>query len=267
MTVQRQEIIDVLRPFAMSANIMGPFGEDMSLVYIKLGDCRAVRSLLQRLEAEGEEPADAIAALKHVRSIIVDGAMVGFNPLAGGDWAERLFASQQMTSRIVGRFDKLNQEGGDAADTVDQSEPARPGVHVAPPASGADSGRAKIAEQIAKSHIDTGFGEAMDELMAGELADKIERALASEYERGAAAGERSGIEKAAKVADNRPYANPDHPGNKLRPDVRCLSCGTKGCTTAWGDWCFACNVKRMDRIGGFFASELRRLAGRDHPHG
>lgn len=57
----------------------------------------------------------------------------------------------------------------------------------------------------------------------------------------------------------RPYADPSHPGNALRPRVRCIGCGTLGCTTAWGPWCFACNVRRIDRISGFLESELKRL--------
>ena len=58
----------------------------------------------------------------------------------------------------------------------------------------------------------------------------------------------------------RAYANADHPGNKIRPRIRCAGCGQMGCTTAWGPWCFDCNIKRMDRIGGFLESELKRLA-------
>ena len=46
----------------------------------------------------------------------------------------------------------------------------------------------------------------------------------------------------------RPYRDREHPGNKIRPEVKCLGCGQKGCVTAWGPWCYDCNVKRMDRI-------------------
>jgi hypothetical protein len=46
----------------------------------------------------------------------------------------------------------------------------------------------------------------------------------------------------------RPWADPNHKGNKLRPCVRCLGCGTLGCVTYWGPWCFSCNVERMDRL-------------------
>lgn len=51
-----------------------------------------------------------------------------------------------------------------------------------------------------------------------------------------------------QTVDLYPYRNPDHPGNKTRADVKCLGCGKMGCVTLWGDWCFECNVKRMDRI-------------------
>lgn len=153
MTPSHEEIIAVLRPFAMSANIMGPFGEDMSLVYIALGDCRAARDLLSRLDAS-------------------------------------------------------SQEGGDAADTGRPVD--RP--HVAPPASGADSGRAQWwsytinygpdgEENYANVYADT--GEFVGNLRI-HLARKIVggmNALASVYSRGEAAGRRSGIEEAAKVAE------------------------------------------------------------------
>lgn len=59
--------------------------------------------------------------------------------------------------------------------------------------------------------------------------------------------------------DDRPYADPDHPGNRIRPKVKCIGCGTRGCTSAWGPWCFACNVARMDRLSLSFASmEIKR---------
>jgi hypothetical protein len=54
-------------------------------------------------------------------------------------------------------------------------------------------------------------------------------------------------------ANDRPYADPNHPGNQLRPNVRCVGCGKDGCVTAWGPWCFECNVERLDRISAPFA--------------
>lgn len=50
----------------------------------------------------------------------------------------------------------------------------------------------------------------------------------------------------------RPYADPRHVGNRIRPNIKCIGCGKRGCITAWGPWCFPCNVKRMDRINGAF---------------
>jgi hypothetical protein len=44
---------------------------------------------------------DLLEALELVRSIIVAGAAVGFNPLDGGDWAERLYRSQSSTAAAV----------------------------------------------------------------------------------------------------------------------------------------------------------------------
>ncbi|MES2030895.1 MAG: hypothetical protein V4477_17070 [Pseudomonadota bacterium] len=43
---------------------------------------------------------ELLAALKNVRAIISEGALTGFN-CHDGDWAERLFASQQMTSAAI----------------------------------------------------------------------------------------------------------------------------------------------------------------------
>lgn len=43
---------------------------------------------------------DMLAALLNVQKIIAEGAMTGFN-CHDGDWAERLFESQQMTSRAI----------------------------------------------------------------------------------------------------------------------------------------------------------------------
>ena len=50
----------------------------------------------------------------------------------------------------------------------------------------------------------------------------------------------------------RAYADPRHPGNRIRTKVYCLGCGKRGCITYWGDWCYPCNVERMDRISGKF---------------
>lgn len=55
-----------------------------------------------------------------------------------------------------------------------------------------------------------------------------------------------------------PHADPAHPGNILRPHVKCIGCGVRGCITAWGPWCFACNVERIDRISRNLGDECRR---------
>jgi hypothetical protein len=59
----------------------------------------------------------------------------------------------------------------------------------------------------------------------------------------------------------RAYADPDHPGNRIRPRVRCRGCGAMGATTRWGPWCLRCNVERIERINGRFAAIERRLRG------
>lgn len=58
------------------------------------------------------------------------------------------------------------------------------------------------------------------------------------------------------------YRNPDDSGNRLRPEARCIGCGAMGCTTAWGDWCFRCNVERMDRISGQLEAVAANLKAR-----
>ncbi len=63
------------------------------------------------------------------------------------------------------------------------------------------------------------------------------------------------------MSGDRNYADPNHKGNKLRPRVRCVGCGKQGCITAWGPWCFDCNVERMDRISGQFAKARAIIDG------
>lgn len=38
--------------------------------------------------------------------------------------------------------------------------------------------------------------------------------------------------------------------------VRCLGCRKTCHETPWGKWCYECNVERIDRINGAFASLL-----------
>lgn len=45
--------------------------------------------------------AQLIEALSNVRALIAEGAAFGFNHTLGGDWADRLFHSQQMTSTAL----------------------------------------------------------------------------------------------------------------------------------------------------------------------
>jgi len=45
-----------------------------------------------------------------------------------------------------------------------------------------------------------------------------------------------------------PYKDPNHPTNKPRPNLKCWGCGKRGVTGRhWGQWCFECNVKRIER--------------------
>lgn len=45
---------------------------------------------------------DLYEALCNVRKLISEGALTGFNP-KDGDWADRLFESQQMTSKAIAK--------------------------------------------------------------------------------------------------------------------------------------------------------------------
>lgn len=55
------------------------------------------------------------------------------------------------------------------------------------------------------------------------------------------------------MADLPAYKDPDHPTNKTRPNLKCWGCGTLGVTGKhWGQWCFDCNVARMERINNAF---------------
>lgn len=66
----------------------------------------------------------------------------------------------------------------------------------------------------------------------------------------------------------KPWADPDHAGNAIRPKVRCLGCHALGCVTAWGPWCFTCNVARMTRLSATFdklAAGLEADNMADHP--
>jgi hypothetical protein len=61
------------------------------------------------------------------------------------------------------------------------------------------------------------------------------------------------------------WQNPDHPGNKIRPKVKCIGCGKFGCVTAWGRWCFECNVERMTRLDKRFEKidEILKVRGEE----
>lgn len=49
------------------------------------------------------------------------------------------------------------------------------------------------------------------------------------------------------------YKDPGHPTNKIRPNLKCWGCGKKGVTGKhWGQWCFECNVKRIERVNDQF---------------
>jgi len=59
------------------------------------------------LAKEREASNAMLAALKNVNKLISEAAMTGFN-CHDGDWAERLFASQQVTSAAIRKAEGRN---------------------------------------------------------------------------------------------------------------------------------------------------------------
>jgi len=58
------------------------------------------------------------------------------------------------------------------------------------------------------------------------------------------------------------YKDPDHPSNVIRPRVRCWGCGKRGCVgKRWGNWCFTCDVARIERISAQLAKAGAILNG------
>lgn len=54
------------------------------------------------------------------------------------------------------------------------------------------------------------------------------------------------------------YQNPEHP-SYLGPKVaKCYGCGQKCAKSAWGLWCHACNVKRLDQISSALDGMVER---------
>lgn len=57
------------------------------------------------------------------------------------------------------------------------------------------------------------------------------------------------------------YRDPSHPTNEVRPLIRCLGCGKFGCVGKhWGNWCFECNVARIERITSNLKNCIRAAA-------
>lgn len=164
MTISHQEIIDVLRPLVTVTEIFAKTpGCDHGnhTLEIDLADLWPLRKLVSRLDVEGEAPKPG----------------AGARILAGlKDAAEGNFASVTIDGQRWGR------------------QPEAP--HIAPPASGDVSGRATEPVDIFIAQVLEPFAR-----IPASVRDSVRNALASEYERGVAAGRLSGIEEAAMVAD------------------------------------------------------------------
>ncbi len=67
-----------------------------------------------------------------------------------------------------------------------------------------------------------------------------------------------------KSHTTQPWADPGHPGNRIRWRIRCLGCRQMGCTTSWGPWCFKCNVARMTRLSASFTDIAKSYGIENH---
>lgn len=55
------------------------------------------------------------------------------------------------------------------------------------------------------------------------------------------------------MAELPAWADPKHPTNTIRHNLRCWQCKEKGVVGKhWGQWCFKCNVARMSRLSSQF---------------
>ena len=76
-------------------------GRDFRLGDLEMNECR--HGLSEDCPGCMQETIDAmLEALRNVQKIVADGAMTGFN-YKDGDWAERLYESQQVTSAAIKR--------------------------------------------------------------------------------------------------------------------------------------------------------------------
>ena len=56
-----------------------------------------------------------------------------------------------------------------------------------------------------------------------------------------------------------PWRDEKHPSYHGRKTKQCLGCGQKCSRSAWGPWCYPCNVTRMRRINKGMAQLARSI--------
>lgn len=113
-------------------NLMNDEGANVRNNVVRATLCIAVQSqvtLLARMHRDGLLSTSSAVrgmreALEHVRAIIVEAAMTGFN-YADGDWAERLYASQAITHAAL-KSAALSVEGEDEQATRAEDGPTAP---------------------------------------------------------------------------------------------------------------------------------------------
>lgn len=56
-----------------------------------------------------------------------------------------------------------------------------------------------------------------------------------------------------------PWRDPDHPSYNGKPTHKCLGCRELVPYSAWGPWCYQCNVTRTERINKSMAQIARSI--------
>ena len=208
--ITHEKIIEVLRAIVEDRDATEAQFWGMPIP-IRNSSIEAAHDLYQRLQAE-KEGGEGGGALFRIGQRV--------RKIKGSSWQGHIVGTYATALTPEGYCVESEREPGsvqlypasalepiEPADDIDMATPellrARP--HVAPPASGNDgSGRPTEhdeARDIARRILDRCIDADEDIAVLARQLIRADEALASEYERGVAAGRRSGIETAAKMAD------------------------------------------------------------------
>jgi len=239
--ITHEKIIEVLREADEAFTSGDLSGHDVIMTEEYRRGIVIVRDLYQRLQAEKEggwQPIET-APRDELTVVLVPGGIAHWSvsdqawmsltaqtwPGLPIQWEVRHWMPMPPIPPEYRPAPPLNQEGGDAAGTAGRDSSSEVGKHVAPPASAnAGTGRATwTAEELLGPYKVDVFAGAFGPSWRGMLAD-VDAALASERQRGLAEGERIGIEKAAKVADDHPLSpSPVKTAERIVSAIRALT--------------------------------------------